>query len=257
MIQFVSCRIGKHYIYYFCIIQYAVVCEKIFGCSIMIPIRDNVYKSRIPFITILLITLNVIVFIYQFSLGENIDNFIGQYAVVPAELHAAFLSPLTGFPVFITLITSLFLHGSVFHLLGNMLYLWVFGGSVESRFGHLRFLSFYLVAGIVATLVHCFFYIESTIPLIGASGAIAGILGGYFFLYPLARIQVVIPLIILFPVFNIPALLFLGGWFLIQVWSGWTALYYEMSTGIAWWAHAGGFAAGAVLLILFLPDKRY
>ncbi len=155
------------------------------------------------------------------------------------------------------LISSLFIHGGLFHLLGNMLYLWVFGGSIESRFGYLRFLLFYIMTGIFATLVHCYFYIDSTIPLIGASGAIAGILGAYFLLYPLARIQVIIPLIILFPVFNVPALVFLGGWFLIQVWSGWTALYYEMSTGIAWWAHAGGFAAGAVFLTIFQPHKRY
>lgn len=223
----------------------------------MIPIRDNVYKYRIPAVTYLLIAANVTVFIYQITLGAEIDDFVEQYAVVPAELYSALRSPVAGFPVFLTLITSLFLHGSLLHLAGNMIYLWVFGRSVESRFGHIRFIVFYICTGVAATLAHFFFHMDSAIPLIGASGAIAGILGAYFFLYPLATIQVVIPLIIVFPVFNIPALVFLGGWFIIQVWSGWTALYYEMSAGIAWWAHAGGFAAGAVLLLFFLPKKRY
>ncbi len=223
----------------------------------MIPVRDNVYRLKPPVVTVLLISTNVAIFIYQISLGAEIDKFIGRYAVVPAELYRAILNPIAGASHFPTLITSLFLHGGLFHLLGNMLYLWVFGSSVESRFGHLRFFLFYIVTGIIATLTHFFFYVDSTTPLIGASGAIAGVLGAYFFLYPLARIQVVIPLLILFPVFNIPALIFLGGWFIIQLWSGWTALYYETSTGIAWWAHAGGFAAGAVMLIFFLPKKKY
>ncbi len=223
----------------------------------MIPIRDNVYRHRLPVVTLLLIAVNVVVFIYQISLGTDIDDFIGTYAAVPAELQNALRAPITGAHVFLTLITSLFLHGGLLHLSGNMIYLWVFGSSVESRFGHLRFLSFYIVTGIIATLAHFFFHIDSTTPLIGASGAIAGVLGAYFLLYPRARIQVVLPLFILFPIFNIPALVFLGGWFLIQIWSGWTALYYETSTGIAWWAHAGGFAAGAVMLIFFLPKQRY
>lgn len=207
--------------------------------------------------TSLLIAVNLAVFIYQIFLGADIDAFIDTYAVVPADLHSALQSPIAGIPVFITLFTSLFIHGSILHLFGNMIYLWVFGSSVESRFGYVRFLGFYILSGIGATMTHFIFYIESTTPLIGASGAIAGILGAYFFLYPLARIKVVLPLIIFFPVFNIPALVFLGGWLIIQIWSGWTAMYYEASTGIAWWAHAGGFAAGAVMLIFFLPKKRY
>ncbi len=223
----------------------------------MLPIRDNVYRHKLPVVTMLLIVTNVSIFIYQISLGAEIDAFIERYAVVPAELAGAVSNPIAGFPVFPTLITSLFLHGGLFHLFGNMLYLWVFGGSVESRFGHLRFFFFYIITGIIATLSHIFFYIDSTTPLIGASGAIAGVLGAYFFLYPLARIQVVLPLFILFPVFYIPALIFLGGWFIIQLVSGWTALYYDTSTGIAWWAHAGGFAAGAVMLVFFLPGRRY
>jgi len=223
----------------------------------MLPIRDNVYKSRIPFFTIALIIANCVVFIYQLSLGSEVDDFIKEYAVVPADLVRMVENPIVNGAAVTTLFTSLFLHGGLFHLFGNMLYLWVFGSSVESRLGHKRFISFYLITGVIATLTHVFFYSASTIPLIGASGAIAGVLGAYFFLYPLARIQVVIPLIILFPIFNIPALIFLGGWFLIQIWSGWTALYYEMSAGIAWWAHAGGFAAGALLLIFFIRKKRY
>jgi membrane associated rhomboid family serine protease len=223
----------------------------------MIPIRDNVYIRRFPVVTLLFIAINIYLFIYQMILGTDIDEFIGRYAVIPAELSKIFLSPISEFPVVSTLITSLFLHGSVLHLGGNMLYLWVFGRSVESRFGPLRFLIFYFTTGILATLTHFFFYSDSVIPLIGASGAIAGVLGAYFFLYPLARIQVIIPLFILFPVVHIPALVFLGGWFIIQVWSGWSALYFDMSTGIAWWAHAGGFAAGAVLMFVFIPKDRY
>jgi membrane associated rhomboid family serine protease len=223
----------------------------------MIPIRDNVYIRRFPVVTLLFIAINIYVFIYQIILGTDIDEFIARYAVIPAELSKVFLSPISKLPVLGTLVTSLFLHGSILHLGGNMLYLWVFGRSVESRFGPLRFLIFYFATGILATLAHYFFYSDSVIPLIGASGAIAGVLGAYFFLYPLARIQVIIPLFILFPVVHIPALVFLGGWFIIQVWSGWSALYFDISTGIAWWAHAGGFAAGAVLMFVFIPKHRY
>jgi membrane associated rhomboid family serine protease len=223
----------------------------------MIPIRDNVNRRTLPFFTITLMAVNVFIFFFQITLGTAMDEFIALYAVVPAKIYAVFLSPLSEYPVLITLITSLFIHGSLFHLLGNMMYLWVFGGTIESRLGHARFLFFYLLTGIIATLVHCYFYLESAIPLIGASGAIAGVLGAYFFLYPLARIQVLIPLFIIFPVVHIPALIFLGVWFIIQVWSGWTSMYYDMSTGIAWFAHAGGFGAGALLLTVFVPRKRY
>lgn len=223
----------------------------------MIPIRDNLYTRRVPIITLALIVLNAGIFIHQITLGEALEDFIHRYAVVPADLYDAVRSPLLYGPVFLTLLTSLFLHGSILHLGGNMLYLWVFGKTIEARLGSIRFLLFYCTAGIAATVTHVLFYLESTIPLIGASGAIAGVLGAYFLLYPLAKIQVIVPLIFLFPTFQIPALLFLGGWFIMQVWSGWTASYYDISTGIAWWAHAGGFVAGAVLLLIFLPHRRY
>jgi membrane associated rhomboid family serine protease len=223
----------------------------------MIPIRDDVHPSGLPLVTAALIAANTAIFIYSIVLGPEVEAFVHRYAVVPRDLFSAVRSPLAGYHAFGTLFSSLFLHGSLLHLGGNMIYLWVFGRSVESRLGYLRFLVFYIASGVAASLTHAAFFMDSAVPLIGASGAIAGVLGAYFFLYPLARVHVVIPLIIVFPILRLPALVYLGGWFAIQVWSGYTAAYHELSTGIAWWAHAGGFAAGAVLLIFFLPVRRY
>jgi membrane associated rhomboid family serine protease len=155
-----------------------------------------------------------------------------------------------------TLVTSMFLHGGWLHLLGNMLYLYVFGDNVEDRLGHMGYAVFYLLAGIGASLTEVYFQQESIAPLIGASGAIAGVLGAYFLLYPRSRVLTIIPLVIFYPIVEISAFFFLGFWFLMQFVQGYLFSGMPAGGGIAWWAHAGGFVVGALLLPFFLVLRR-
>jgi membrane associated rhomboid family serine protease len=222
----------------------------------MIPVRDNIRRRSVPFVTVILILFNILVFGFQVVVHGSLEVLVDRFAAVPAHVTHAFSHPLDGLPVFATLFTSMFLHGGVFHLLGNMLYLWIFGDNVEDRLGHGTFLLFYLLCGSIAGLTHILLHPSSTIPMVGASGAIAGVLGAYVLLYPFARVQVVIPLILLFPVVQIPALFFLGGWFIIQLISGYTARSQELIGGVAWWAHAGGFVTGVLWIILLRFGRK-
>ncbi len=149
------------------------------------------------------------------------------------------------------LTTSMFLHGGWLHVLGNMLYLWIFGDNVEDRLGHFRYLIFYLLTGYVATLSHVFLYPLSDVPLIGASGAVAGILGAYLILYPRARVLTLVFIFVFIQIVPIPAVIFLGIWFLMQLLSGVAGLSSQAVQGVAFWAHVGGFAAGMLLVALF------
>ncbi|MFQ5398304.1 MAG: rhomboid family intramembrane serine protease [Anaerolineae bacterium] len=209
----------------------------------MIPISDNQPRRRTPIVTYLLIGLNMYLFLVQLSQGPAMEAFVYRWGVVPARLAQWAQHPV----VLITLVTSMFLHGGWLHLLGNMLYLWIFGDNVEDRLGHGRFLLFYLAGGVAAGLVQAFFTAGSPLPAIGASGAVAAVLGAYMVLYPAARVHVLIPLFFWFTTVSVPAVFALGLWFISQFFNGlfslgMTAAY---AGGVAWWAHVGGFIMGA------------
>ena len=199
-----------------------------------------------------LIVLNVAVFIYEFALGQGANGFIMRNGLIPAGIMGA--GGVAGVPFKpYTLITSLFLHGGWLHVGGNMLYLWIFGDNVEDRLGHVRFLIFYLLCGVAASFTHVLANPASTVPTIGASGAIAGVLGAYFLLYPKSKVLTLLPLGFYLQVVQVPAFLFLGFWFLLQFVVGAASLSAGAAgrEGVAWWAHVGGFAAGAGLQFVF------
>ncbi len=221
----------------------------------MVPLRDENPISITPYITILLIAINILVFIYELSLSKpELDTFFRLYAVVPRELTASFEGFPVGQPVPepLTLITSQFLHAGFLHIGSNMLFLWIFGNNIEEKLGGIRFLIFYLTCGALAALAQWFFSVGSLIPALGASGAIAGVMGAYIIRFPNAKILTLVPLFIIFFVARIPAVFYLGFWFLQQAFNGIASLGAQAQVGmegggIAYWAHAGGFVFGAIL----------
>lgn len=226
----------------------------------MIPIGDdNTDRVRAPFINYILIALNVVVYVYYQKFGTNFD-FFASFATIPYEIvtgtDVVFQgnAGVTPQPVHLTLLTSMFMHGSLAHLGGNMLYLWIFGDNLENRMGHFRYLGFYLLTGIIASLCHvlvCWITQRGMLtPSLGASGAISGVLGGYLLLFPKNQIKV---LVFLFVV-RIPAFVSLGLWIALQLWSGWNTVGGE-SDGVAYAAHIGGFAAGLLLVRYFSKEK--
>jgi membrane associated rhomboid family serine protease len=223
----------------------------------MIPLRDRNRSETTPFINYLLIGACIVVFLYELSLGERQEAFFGRYAVLP---RAVSLGVAGGGPIlaaFLPLVTSMFLHGGWLHLLGNMLYLYIFGDNVEDRLGHGRYLCFYLLCGVGSAVAQVWSNPGSKIPLIGASGAIAGVLGAYLLLFPRARVLTLIPLVIFFPTIEVPAYVFLGFWFVLQfIQASASGGEGEAAGGVAWWAHAGGFVVGGVLLPVFLLGRR-
>ncbi len=215
----------------------------------MIPLRDDNKAQRVPVVTRALILANVVAFAFELSLGDSLTEFMREWGVVPGRLIASF-SGDTSLPVeFATLLTSMFLHGGWLHLIGNMWYLWIFGDNVEDRMNPVRYLFFYLAAGVFAALVHSALLPGSPVPTVGASGAIAGVLGAYAQAYPRARVLTLIPVFFFFQVVAIPALILLGVWFLIQFISG-TLSFGSGSGGVAWWAHIAGFVFGFVTMAL-------
>jgi len=223
----------------------------------MIPIRDSVRAGRFPGINYTLIAVNFLVFFYELSLGRGLDDFISQWAMVPALVatHPLGWRPSSP-PVIGTLFTSMFLHGGWTHILGNMLFLWVFGDNVEDAMGRLRYLTFYLVAGAAAAAAQIFMSADSPVPSLGASGAVSGVLGAYLVLYPRARVLTWIPVLI-FVVIRLPAVLFIGIWFLFQFLQGIASVGDSTMGGVAWWAHIGGFIAGLVLVSVFQRRDRH
>jgi len=204
--------------------------------------------------TLTLIVVNVLVFLYELTLGPELPAFVKHYGVIPAM---ASHWHHQGMAILVTYFTSIFLHGGWLHIIGNMLFLWIFGDNVEDRMGHLAFLIFYLLCGFLAGITHTLLHAGSTIPSIGASGAIAGILGAYLILFPGARVLTLVFLGFFITTARIPAVLYLGLWFLIQFLSGTAAMGASAaaSQGVAWWAHVGGFVAGIVLLPFFAGRK--
>lgn len=243
----------------------------------MIPISDdNSDRTITPYVNYIFILVNIIVFVVYQKLGTNLD-FTYSYSTVPAEIlsgHDIVTSPVivhdpvsgqdvqipglgvTAIPVWLTLITSMFMHGGIAHLAGNMLYLWIFGDNLEDRLGHVRYFFFYLLCGIIASLTHVFtdyiFGENHLIPSLGASGAISGVMGGYLLLFPLKRVQV---LFIIFFI-RVPAFIVLGLWILLQVANGTGYLGGSEASGIAYAAHIGGFIAGLVLVKMLMPKER-
>jgi membrane associated rhomboid family serine protease len=213
----------------------------------MFPLRDENPSQSTPVITRVLIVLNAAAFVYQLMMGAGLGPFMYTWGMVPARitLAARYGEESLAGPGF-TLLTSMFLHGGWLHLVGNMWYLWIFGDNVEDRLGRGRFLLFYLTAGVVAALIHYALHPVSRVPTVGASGAIAGVLGAYLVAFPRARVVTLVPLFPFFQVMALPAVLVLGLWFVMQFFSGFLALGYGGGGGVAWWAHIGGFAFGLI-----------
>lgn len=217
----------------------------------MFPLKDDNPAELPPIITVALIAACVLVFFWQLSLGQAQQAAVFAFGAVPAVLFGlAELPPeLQLIPAELTLFTSMFMHGGWMHIIGNMLYLWIFGNNVEDAMGHVRFILFYLVCGLAAVLAHALPGPESTVPMIGASGAISGVLGAYLLLYPHARVLVAIPFGFIIQTFYLPAVAVLGLWFVIQLLN--SATTAGEGGGVAWGAHIGGFVAGMLLVPLF------
>jgi len=220
----------------------------------MLPLRDDNPVTITPVVTWALVVVNAVIFLYQVSLGINASQrFIFQFGAIPAVIFGDSRLPaqLAVIPPGMSIFTSMFLHGGWMHLIGNMWFLWIFGNNIEEAMGHVRFLAFYLLCGVIASVGHIFAYPDSTIPTIGASGAIAGALGAYIMLYPRARVWTLIFLGFFIRLMYIPAWVVLGIWILIQFLNGSMASVDQNSGGVAFWAHVGGFIAGILLVGLF------
>jgi hypothetical protein len=227
----------------------------------MIPLKNMMARRSVPIVTILLVVVNVIVFFHQITLSNAANEaFIRTYGVVPLKMHLALEGRhYTLIEAFLPLFTCMFLHGGFLHILGNMWFLWIFGGAVEDRLGPLPYLLFYLVCGVGSGLAQAIFSWGSSIPSIGASGAISGLLGAYVVFFPASRILTLVPLFVFFFTAQIPAIVFIGLWFLIQFLSGVSALNASHAAslgGVAWWAHVGGFVLGVLLAKIFDVGRR-
>lgn len=214
----------------------------------MIPIRDENPTRRTPWVTVLFIAVNIAVFVYQTTLTPAaLEEFWMRWAFVPARFLADPLSP----EQLATVFTAMFMHAGWVHIGGNMLYLWIFGNNIEDRFGHVGFTAFYLVSGIAATLAQMLVAPASAIPNLGASGAVAGVLGAYILLFPGAAVMTIIPIFIFIEVARVPAYLVIGFWFVLQLGNGLASLGPQLATsgGVAWFAHIGGFVTGLALAV--------
>lgn len=227
----------------------------------MIPLRDTIPSRRTPYMTILLILLNIIIYINQSLLSSSLmHQFILTYGFIPLrltkeiEVQQTIYAAGTHLPI----LSSMFLHGSLLHLISNMWILWLFGDNVEDRMGSIRYLLFYGLTGVVAGLSHYLFNPLSPIPAVGASGAIAGIMGAYFILYPHAKIVTLVPIFFIPLFIKIPAVIYLFIWFIGQLYSGLIhSVGGQSVSGIAWWAHIGGFLSGLILHRLFIKKRAY
>jgi membrane associated rhomboid family serine protease len=214
----------------------------------MIPLRDVIPSRTTPFVTVTIIVLNAVAFLFEWSLSEaELHAFLQVFGLVPAWFSWG------------AVVTSMFLHGGWLHVLGNMLYLWIFGDNVEDRLGHARFLVFYLLCGIAAAVAQVLTAPESEIPMVGASGAVAGVMGGYFVLFPRSRVLTLVPIIFFFELIELPAIFLLGFWFLMQLFAGVGSIGARTAQdvgGIAFWAHVAGFVLGMLAVIAFRKPER-
>ncbi len=218
----------------------------------MFPIRDDAPRTAFPTVTFCLIGLNVAVFLYQLTLfldaPQAEEAFVMAFGAVPAKISLALDGRYSVAEGLAPVVTSMFLHGGLMHLAGNMWFLWIFGDNVEDELGHGLYLLFYLACGVLAAMAHFAIDPYSTIPTVGASGAISGVMGAYMMRFPFARITTVIVLFVIFTTVELPAMALLAYWFLIQFVSGAAEMGVESGGGVAWWAHIGGFVAGAALI---------
>jgi hypothetical protein len=220
----------------------------------MFPLKDNIPAKHFPVVNIGLIVVNVFVFVYEWQLGGHLEPFLIQWGFVPARLLSDGVEPFAVMTIF----TSMFLHGNLMHVLSNMWMLWIFGDNVEDRMGHGGYLAFYLLCGVASVFTQYWSAPQSAFPMVGASGAIAGVLGAYFLSFPQAKILTLLPLFFLFYLVEVPAYVFLGLWFLLQFIQGSIVLMGadHVEAGVAWWAHIGGFGGGILLLPLFRKRSR-
>lgn len=236
----------------------------------MFPLRDTIPSKTFPIVNYLLIAVNVLVWLFEASLPkEQFIEFINIFGAIPVKVHWIVAVDLSTwiekyFPIF----TSMFLHGSWFHIIGNMWFLWIFGDNVEDSMGHFRYLVFYILCGVIASLTHIYLNPESTIPTVGASGAIAGVMGAYFLLYPRARIITLVFIFFFVDIIEIPAFFYLGFWIFMQFIEGTASFLLPPNVGgVAWWAHIGGFLGGVVMVhffkkpahkrVIVYPDEFY
>lgn len=219
----------------------------------MIPLRDENPTTLVPWVTMALIGANIAAFLYELMLGPDLEPFLYAFGAIPARLFHADLpwgEPAAAALPSVTILTAMFLHGGLLHLGGNMLYLWIFGNNIEDALGHVRFALFYLITGVIAAYSHAFADPDSIVPMIGASGAVSGVLGAYLVLFPRARVVALVPLGFMMQTVRVPAILVLGFWIVIQFVNGFFAP--PATGGVAWFAHIGGFAAGAALIHLLV-----
>lgn len=222
----------------------------------MIPLRDTIRARRFPVVTVSIIVVNILIFTFQATLPPaQLQWFVTVFGLVPALQIQMFQQAPFGLETWIPMVTSMFLHGGWLHLFGNMLYLWVFGDNVEDVLGRGRFLLFYLLAGFAGGLAHMASVPQSIIPTIGASGAVAGVLGAYFITFPRARVLALVPLLFIITFMELPAVLFLFLWIALQLLNGLIAITGPTNM-VAWWAHVGGFVAGMLLIKLLLTGPK-
>jgi membrane associated rhomboid family serine protease len=214
----------------------------------MIPVRDDIPTRRFPVVNYALIAINVLAFVYMWLLGPSVEDFVNQHAMIPANFADGI-----SLEDILDIFTSMFMHAGFAHIAGNMLYLWIFGDNVEDRLGHGRYLAFYLVGGVLASVAHVLTQPVSDVPTVGASGAIAAVLGGYFMLFPYSRVATFIPLGFFSRLTVLPAGIVLGLWFVLQLFNSALALGGADVGSVAFAAHVGGFVAGAGMA---LPARR-
>lgn len=234
----------------------------------MLPLKDDVATHGVPVVTLALVAANVLVFLYQLSLGLSGDSgapraaeaFVLEFGAVPCRLTGACRTTVDFPPPAVTVLTSMFLHGGLLHVGGNMLYLWIFGRSVEDTLGHGRFLFFYAVSGGAAALAQTAMSPSSPVPMVGASGAVSGVLGAYLLLFPYARVLTLLTFGFFFRFVYVPAVIVLGFWIVVQFLNGMLAVTHavaghESAGGVAWFAHMGGFLTGMALLFVLRPRR--
>lgn len=224
----------------------------------MIPLRDENPSSTIPFINTALILANIYVFIYQnFFVPGGSSPLFFRLGSIPYEFtHFVDIPPPSLVPVPLTIFTAMFMHGGWIHLISNMLFLWIFGDNIEDVLGHIKYLFFYIVCGVLASFLHILTNINSQVPSIGASGAIAGVMGAYLFLFPKARIRTLVIFVIFIQIVRLPTIIILGYWILIQILSGFAEIGLPKGAGIAWFAHIGGFFSGFFLIMIMKKRRR-
>ena len=223
----------------------------------MIPIKDNIRSRRFPVVNVTLILINIAVFVFELALSQSqLNQFMFTYGLIPRKVAALSTGHAGVVQTVVPLITAMFIHGGWLHVLGNMLYLWIFGDNVEDRLGRAKYLFLYLAAGVIGSLAQVRANPLAAEPVIGASGAIAGVLGAYFLSYPKAKVLTLVPIFFFISFIEIPAFIFLFIWFILQFLNGFVTLGVAGNM-VAWWAHIGGFLSGAVGVILLAPAKKH